>query len=136
MKRVLLLLLLLPVLVCACANSIELGPDFREMSEHFVKSVRWQDFQGASKFVVEDQRDAFLGQFHRNKDLHMVDVRFERVALDEEGGEAETLLFVEYYLLPSPAVREWRWNQQWRRLDGEFPNGDLWQIQTPPPAFP
>ena len=136
MTRIFLLLLALSILMCACTKPVELGPGFSELSGHFVQSVRWQDFQGASKFVSEDQRDAFLEQFPRNKDLHMVDVRFERVALDEGEGEAETILYVEYYMLPSPEVREWRWTQQWQRLGGEFPNAGLWQIQTPPPTFP
>jgi hypothetical protein len=136
MTKLLLLLLLLAPLVCACARPAALGPGFAELSGHFAQAVRWQDFQGAAKFVAEDQRETFLEQFPRNKDLHMVDVRYERIALDEAGGAAETVLFVEYYLLPSPALREWRWTQQWRRLDGEFPKGAPWQIQASPPAFP
>lgn len=136
MIRILLSILLLSVLLSACAKPVELGSSFGKMSNHFVESVRWQDFQGASKFMVEDERDAFLQQFPRNKDLHMVDVRFEQVALNEEAGEAETVLFLEYYLLPSVTVKEWRWTQQWQRTDGTFPQEAFWMIQAPPPTFP
>ena len=113
-----------------------MGPGFNELSAHFVQAMRWKDFTGASKFVVEGERDAFLEQFPRNKDLHMVDARYERIALNEEAGEAESILNIEYYLLPSPTIREWRWTQQWSRIDGEFPTGSFWQIQSPPPEFP
>lgn len=136
MIRILCLVLLFPILLCSCVPPVDLGPDFDELSSYFIQSVRWQDFQGASKFLSEDERDAFLKQFPRNKDLHMVDVIFERIDLDEELGEAETVMFVEYYMLPSATVKEWRWTQQWRRLEGEFPKGGLWQIESPPPAFP
>jgi hypothetical protein len=113
-----------------------LGPGFDTLSGYFVQAVRWQDFQGASQFLVEDEREEFLEQFPRNKDLHMIDVRFERIELDEDVGEAETVLFVEYYMLPSPTVKEWRWTQQWQRLDSKYPEEDIWLIQAPPPVFP
>jgi len=136
MIRILLSLLMLLPFLCSCARTVDMGPGFSELSAHFVQAVRWQDFPGASKFITEDKRDAFLEQFPRNKDLHMVDARYERVALDEDAGAAETILYIEYYLLPSPTIKEWRWTQQWRRIDGKFPSGSLWLIQSSPPAFP
>lgn len=136
MIRIILSALLFAVLLSACSKPVELSSNFNKMSSHFVKAMRWQDFQGAAKFLVEDQREAFLQQFPRNKDLHMVDARFERIARNEETGEAETILFVEYYLLPSATITEWRWTQQWQRMDGSFAQEDLWLIQTPPPSFP
>lgn len=144
MVRLILLCSLCAVLLSACLSSADLdfSPDFKEVSDLFVQAVRWQDFQGASKLIAADERDAFLEEFHRDKDLHMVDVQFERVDLNEEAGEAEAVLFVEYYLLPSPSLKEWRWTQQWRRAEIEDPEGKdepklgPWQVASPPPAFP
>lgn len=136
MIRAFLTTLLFAVLLCSCAKSIDMGPGFKELSTHFAQAVRWQDFPGAAKFIAEEERDAFLKQFPRNKDLHMTDVRYERVAVDEETGEAETILFVEYYMLPSVTIKEWRWTQKWARIDAEFPKGGFWQIESPAPDFP
>lgn len=144
MIRTILFCALLPLLLSAClsAADFDTAPDFEEVSKLFVQAVRWQDFQGASKLITEDERDAFLEEFHRNKDLHMVDVQFERVDVDEEAGEAETVLLIEYYLLPSPTVKEWRWTQQWLRPKIEDPEGKgepkpgPWQVASPAPSFP
>jgi hypothetical protein len=136
MIRILLSALLSAVMLSSCAKPVELASNFEKMSGHFVNAMRWQDFQGAAKFLVEDQREAFLQQFPRSKDLHVVDARFERIARNEEAGEAETVLFIEYYLLPSVTITEWSWTQQWQRMDGSFTQEDIWLIQTSPPVFP
>jgi len=136
MMRIVMAGLMLILLLGACTKIAEQSSDFGKISNHFVESVRWKDFQGAAKFLEEDQREAFLQQFPRNKDLHMVDARFEQVEVNEETGEAETVLFVEYYMLPSVTIKEWRWTQQWQRLSGKFPQEGFWLIQDAPPDFP
>lgn len=137
MIRILLSVLLLLILMSGCSKPpVDLGPDFKKFSKDFVRSFRWGDFNGASKFLVEEERDAFLNQFPRNKDLHIIDMYYEKVDLNEDLGEAETVLFFEFYMLPSNTVEEWRWTQQWQRIEGEFPGGGIWLIQTPPPDFP
>jgi hypothetical protein len=136
LKRLPVSMLLLLLLVSACTRPIELGSDFVTMSEHFAEAMRWQDFPGASRFLGTAEREAFLDQFPRNKDLHMVEVSFEEVDLNQAEGRAEAVLLVEYYLLPSVTVREWRWPQQWRRMETSSGGGSMWMIQSPPPAFP
>lgn len=136
MIRKFLSILLFLALVSGCASPVDMGPGFEKVSGHFAEAVRWKDFQGASRFLVADARDTFLAEFPRDKDLHMVDTRFERMSMDAETGFAEAVLVVEYYMLPSPTIKEWRWTQQWRRADADFPTGGLWQIQSPPPVFP
>lgn len=137
MVRNILSMLLSLALLAGCASPVEMGQGFEKISAHFAEAVRWKDFQGASRFLDADAQTAFLEEFSpHGKDLQMVDTRFERIEMDAEAGTGETVLIVEYYLLPSVTVKEWRWTQQWRRLDGDFPSNGLWQIQTPPPTFP
>ncbi|PLX87161.1 MAG: hypothetical protein C0619_15275 [Desulfuromonas sp.] len=136
LKRLPLSILLLVLLMPACTRPIELGSDFIKLSDHFAEAMRWQDFHGAARLVVAAERDAFLDEFPSNKDLHMVEVGFEQVDLNQAEGVAGAVLLVEYYLLPSVTVREWRWSQQWRRMDTPSVGGSTWMIQAPPPAFP
>lgn len=134
MKRYALVLWLL--LVFGCTPPLQLGPDFVKQSEYFAEAMRWKDFRTAARFLPSAEQEFFLEQFHRDKDLHMVDVRFEEVDLDPAAGSAQAVLLVEYYLLPSATVREWRWTQQWVRTDAPKSGGTVWQIETSPPAFP
>ncbi|PLX88900.1 MAG: hypothetical protein C0618_03145 [Desulfuromonas sp.] len=131
-----LAILLTLVLLTGCLPTGAYTSDFKKNGDLFVAAMRWKDVQTAALFVAPEQRNALLEAFAANDDLNIVDVQFEQFAPGDEKGRAETVLVMEYYLLPSATVKKWRWQQQWQQLDSETKQQKPWQIVNAPPPFP
>lgn len=108
----------------------------RSALDDFVYALRWQQFNAAAGFMKPELREDFLDQFKDLKDLTIVDVRLKETLLTDEGRRADTLIEMDYYLLPSATIKTFEIAQTWEHTEVA---GDLkgrYQIITPFPPFP
>ena len=123
-------------LLLSCGMIARPAHDFETASRDYVQRLRWMDPAGAARHHSDEYRESFRKRFGELKDLQIVDVHLESVDLQEEAGQAETSILLEYYLLPSTTVKQFRLRQEWAYLGGDRYHSGSWLIVTPPPAFP
>lgn len=127
-------LLLLGLLLAGCGFYSSLTePEkqrraFETVTDHFTQRLRWQDYAAAAESIEASGRKAFLDSLSEDADLKITDVRQENLVIDESGTRAEGELVIEYYRLPSLAVKTARLPIVWRFFgaDSETPVG--WTI--------
>lgn len=131
---------LLLVGLTACAFSDLAGSPSdqgQEALDNFVRALRFGEYATASSYLVSENRQAFLDIFEPlKKDLTVIDVQVEQIALTEEGRRADVTLEMEYYLLPSATVKTFRFDQTWTYFDDDKQKTPFYLIETPFPAFP
>ena len=132
------LLLVVGLSACALNDLINSPAAQGEVAlDGFVRALRVEEFATASNFLVPANRQAFLETFDRlEKDLTVTDVRVEQIAVSQEGRRAEVSLELEYYLLPSAAVKTFRFDHAWIYFDGGKKEPSYYLIETPFPPFP
>lgn len=128
--------LLFLLLLSACASPINIGPDLAKTSQQFSEALRWQDYHGASNFLLPEVRSAFLDQFQEDQDLHIVESRIVSIDLNQEAGTAEVEYQLEYFRLPSSTVKKWRWTQKWLFQKEKVARPGIWLIENTPPDGP
>jgi hypothetical protein len=115
---------------CATATGMQAGNLFMSARDDFSQRLRWQDYQGAARYLPVEARSAFLEQFVGQEDLRFVAVEPVSADMGDQNQHAETLTVLEYYRLPSVVVRKYRLRQKWTFKDG------VWQIDSPFPELP
>jgi hypothetical protein len=131
-----LLTLFLLCLMAGCAFLVRPGEGFEKASHDFAQRLRWQDYNGAGRYLTGQNREAFLKRFAALTDLHIVDVTVERAELGPEPDRGTTWMVLEYYLLPSPAVKKFHLQLHWVRLGGGEIHPGTWRITSAFPDFP
>jgi hypothetical protein len=129
-------LLLLSLLLGACALLNPPAEQQQKALDDFIYALRWQRYADAAAFFVADHRQAFLEQMTSLKDLNITEVRTVRRDLSEAGRRAETRLEIDYYLLPSITLKTLSIDQTWRWFEGSADSPQGFQIITPFPKFP
>lgn len=124
------------ILLLSCGMVARPGQEFETASRDYVQRLRWMDFAGASRHHAEEYREDFRKRLGELKDLHIVDVRLESLDLREETGRAETSILLEYYLLPSATVRQFRLRQEWSYQGRDSYHSGVWRIISPFSGFP
>jgi hypothetical protein len=122
---------------CALSSQV-VSPEnqFLKTQDDFMQRLRWRDYQGAAKHFTEPLQAGFLQQFRRPEDLNVTDVRLESAKYLADQEQMETVVVVEYFLLPSATLKTFRLEQQWayfrdhKNLPGE------WRITSLFPEFP
>ncbi|MBW2476741.1 MAG: hypothetical protein JRE63_05390 [Deltaproteobacteria bacterium] len=129
----LFLSLLLPV-GCSSVSTLINPPEKQQTAalDDFIYALRWQQYKSAAGFMDREHRKAFLGQFSDQKDLTVTDVRLVETLLSPDGQQAEAVIDIDYYLLPSVSLKTFRLEQTWAysETEGRF------RIITPFPPFP
>ncbi len=136
MRRCLILFVLLVLALSACLGLTDSGIGLPKTSEGFGESMRWKDFQTASIYMKADVRDRFLEQFVEDEDLFIVESRVVKVDLHEEEGRADVVYQMQYYRLPSSAIKKWNWTQHWTLERGKATKPGVWLIENEPPQLP
>jgi hypothetical protein len=131
-----LAILVAAFLLLSCGMMVRPGQEFETVSRDYVQRLRWMDFAGASRHQSGESREAFMQRFGELGDLHIVDARLESVDLREEAGRADTSIVLEYYLLPSATVKQFRLEQEWAYLGGDRYRPGVWRIVSPFSGFP
>ena len=131
-----LVVILAAFLLSSCGMVARPGQDFSVASRECMQRLRWMDYPAVAGYLSEEHREDFLDRFYSLADLHIVDVRLERVELREDERRAETTTVIEYYLLPSTTVKEFFLHLEWAYTGGDRYHAGFWQITTPFPPFP
>ena len=109
------------LLICAmglvgaggCAASSPEG--LRRAVRDFNRSLRWQRFARASRYLETSRQDSFLQRYSAAEDLlHIQSMAVQRVRTrrDDAAVNAQVTVVARYYLLPSTVVEEARIRQQ------------------------
>lgn len=133
--RLLSALLLLALLLGACAVLNPPAEQQQKALDDFIYALRWQRYADAAAFFATDNRQAFLEQMTSLKDLNITEVRTVRRELSEAGRHAETRLEIDYYLLPSITLKTLAVDQTWRWFAASADSPQGFQIITPFPKF-
>lgn len=80
--------------------------------ENFSQRLRWKEMNGAVRYLMPGQEEGFRDLFDGRDTLHFVDVRVERMEMPAPD-RATSWLLIEYYELPSVAVRRQKVELPW-----------------------
>ena len=120
----------------ACNLAPPSGVSLEDAGDNFLERLRWQDYQGASRYLAPDIRQDFLDQMSLLKDLKVVDTRLEAIEFTEGSNQALSRGEVEYYLLPSITIQTLSLEQEWEYQPGTRTEPGFWLITTPFPEIP
>ena len=134
-RRLTATLLLLSLLLGACALLNPPAEQQQKALDNFTYALRWQRYADAAAFFAPEHRQAFLEQMTVLKDLTITDVRQVRCDLAEDGQGAATRLEIDYYLLPSITLKTMTVDQAWLWSEGAAGSPPRFQITTPFPKF-
>ncbi len=129
----LFLLLLLALVACAALN-----PPAKQQGEaldNFMYALRWRLHPEAAAYFTDEYKEAFLTQMEALADLNVTEVRLNQVNLKEEGLRADTVMEMDYFILPSTTLKTLKIKQTWRYLGPEGADRG-YLITTPFPKFP
>ena len=122
---------------CMPFQKIDQQTKLKAILGDYMQSLRWQDFYGASAFMAEENRAAFLEDFIGNEALNITDLTLLNFEPTANPDEYQTLIRMEYFMLPSNTIQTKEIHQTWVLVQGPSslkPKG--WQIATPFPEFP
>jgi len=92
---------------------------FEEIQQKFTKFIRWGAIDEASIFVIDEQRDAFLGLAPELNDIRFTD--YEILRLDYNGRDENAHAEIRYtgYRLSMPIEQSFRVEQDWNWDDDD-----------------
>lgn len=134
--RAFILLLGLSLLLAGCGMVARPTEEFLPASNDYLQRLRWQDYHGVARHLLESEREAFLEQWSDQADLRMTDAQLDSLEFRGEGRQAQTRVTLEYYRLPSTTVKKLRLNQSWEYRGGDRTHPGQWLIVTPFPPPP
>jgi hypothetical protein len=129
-------MLLMVVLLSSCSWAVRPGETLLDARDDFTQRLRWQDCNGAGRYLAPEQKEAFLLNCQVDEDLRFVNVEAQSVELSDDKRQADTVTLLEYYRLPSVVVKKYRLNQEWVYQQGEGMKQGVWQVVTPFPELP
>ena len=105
--------------------------------EDFTSALRWKQYQVAASLMQPEFRQEFINTFTAFKDdLHISDVRQVAMQSFEQGRRIETVIEMDYTLLPSITLKTFTFDQIWIYTEeSETAQGGFF-IVTPFPEFP
>jgi len=135
MRIPIFLTLLLALLLSGCATFNPPAKQHKAALDDFMYALRWQLYPEAAAHFTSEHREAFLNRMENLKDLNVTEVRLKRVELTDAGHRAETLMEMDYFILPSTTLKTLQIKQSWSFLEPEAA-GNGFLITTPFPKFP
>jgi hypothetical protein len=134
LRRTLLTVLFL--LCSACAALAPVPRPFETVQRDYAERVRWRDFSGAARYMQSELGEDFRRHFAALTDLNITGVRLDSAEYAADGKRVHTWNTIEYFLLPSTAVKTFPFEQTWEVVGGDRWHAGTWQIVTPFPPFP
>ena len=121
----------------ACSGLVKPVGEIGEASrDDFMNAMRWKQLKVATEFMLPENRKDFLATFKKVKDIHITDVRLLDLQSSAEGRRFETVIEMDYYLLPSVSLKTFSFEQTWVYFDGEESAREGFLIITSFPDFP
>ena len=128
--------LALMTMLSACGAMVSPEGEFSSVLRDYTMRLRWKDFPGAAGHFEPGLRTDFLQQVGGNDDLNVVDVVLESFDFSDGEHRAQTVILLEYYVLPSATVQRFRLRQQWEYQGADRYHAGVWRIVSPFPQFP
>lgn len=112
-----------------------------EAVKDFNKYVRWQEWERASKYVAEEDREEFKEKFQEiEEEFRITEFNIRHTDVDDvESKFAETTVLYRYYILPSVtekkvrATQNWVWSETSHRWEVKSPLDFLKLVEHPAP---
>ena len=105
--------------------------------EDFISALRWKQYQVAASLMQPEFRQEFIETFTAFKDdLHIADVRQVAMQSFEGGRRIETVIEMDYTLLPSITLKTFTFDQIWVFTEESDTTPGGFFIVTPFPEFP
>lgn len=128
--------LLTALLIASCGLAARPRTEFEPVFKSYVERLRWRDYQTVAGYLPEAERRDFLQRFSDMDELHIVDVKLDSAEFSEDGKRVLTAITVEYYRIPSIAVKKTRLHQEWTYQGGDRYHPGSWGLAGPFPPFP
>lgn len=105
--------------------------------QDFNSALRWKQYQVAASLMQPEFREEFITTFSAFRDdLHISDVREVSRQTFEEGRRIETVVEMDYTLMPSIVVKTFSFDQVWVYSEESDTSPGGFFIVTPFPEFP
>jgi hypothetical protein len=138
------LLAILAGLSLACSHTpFTVGPDqLKTASEEFERSIRFQDYGGASSLIVTSKRAVFLAARRKEAgDLTITDMELIDVQMAPDGKRAQVISRMRWVRLPSVSEVTAEVSEQWEVVNNAWllsalTGGPFREIATPAPPGP
>ena len=126
------------LILVGCSYHEKQVTEIRENSlEDFISALRWKQYQVAASLMQPEFREEFIQTFSAFRDdLHISDVRQVAMQSFEDGRRIETVLEMDYTLLPSIVVKTFSFDQVWIYTEESETTPGGFFIVTPFPEFP
>jgi hypothetical protein len=135
--KALIILLVFVCSGCLTFQQIDQKTKLESALKDYMQNLRWKDYYAAAAYMAEDNRDAFLADFTANEALNITDLTLLNFEPTTNPNEYQTLIRMEYYMLPSNTIQKKEIHQTWVLiLDPSSMKPKGWQIATPFPDFP
>jgi hypothetical protein len=115
MRKSLLWALVICVTLIACTKSIR--GEFEASLDQYGELVRKGKMDLASSFTTDALWDEFSARARAAKNVRVVDYRVGRVKFDEQKGEAEVKVEIDYYTFAAYRLRTLVDTQKWAYVD-------------------
>ncbi len=129
-------MLLMVVLLSSCGWAARPGETMLDARDDFIERLRWQDCNGAGRYLAPEHKEVYLESCQANEDLRFVGVEPQSVDLSDDQRKADTVTLLEYYRLPSVVVKKHRLRQEWVYQQGEGMKQGVWKVVSPFPELP
>ena len=132
--------LFLVLTLAACGGYVQQKhiSEVTELSrEDFISALRWKQYQVAASHMQPEFREEFIQTFTAFRDdLHISDVREVATQSFENGRRIETVIEMDYTLLPSITLKTFTFDQIWVYTEDSDTSEESFLIVTPFPEFP
>jgi hypothetical protein len=116
-------LLLGTIVLClqACAGAQSPADTFQRDLDAYHAHLRWGRFDEAANYLAEDEREEFFGALEqRGEGYQITDFEVKSVTVTEPNKEAQVVVWIQSYRLPSTTMRAettletWSWDEELR----------------------
>ena len=130
-------LFLLLALIGCNYHSKQVAETGDDSLKDFISALRWKQYQVAASLMQPEFREEFITTFTAFRDdLHINDVREVNRQTFEEGRRIETVIEMDYTLMPSIVVKTFSFDQVWIYTEESDTSPEGFFIVTPFPDFP
>jgi hypothetical protein len=105
----------------ACAGAQSPADTFQRDLDAYHAHLRWGRFDEAANYLAEDEREEFFGVLEqRGEGYQITDFEVKSVTITEPNKEAQVVVWIQSYRLPSTTMRAettietWTWDEQFR----------------------
>jgi len=102
------------LLLMSCGMASSPRSEFSTVNRNFVNGLRWMNFAAVATMMDSEKGEVFLQKWTDSKeDLHITDVRMEKMTYSEDRFSLTSSAVIEYYRLPSTLIRKHSFDMHW-----------------------